>query len=65
MQVQGDMSLVPIVVCVKFVMAKHAKVIKVDVVPWMELRKDFPFVHIHGVMGCILPVESSLELVVI
>lgn len=41
----------PIMVCIKVTVTKHVKIIKEDVVTWVDLRKEFPLFHVHGVMG--------------
>ena len=38
----------PIVIFVKITMSKHVKVINMDVVARVKLRKEFPFNHVRG-----------------
>lgn len=38
-------------VCIKVMVAKHFYLIEENAISWVDLRKDLPFIHVHGAVG--------------
>ena len=41
----------PIMINIKVMISNDSKVINCDVVAWVKVREDFPFIHLDGVKG--------------
>ena len=49
LQVERNSSMWLIVASIEVTMAKHFKLINFNVLSWVELSKDFPFIDVNGV----------------